>query len=134
MATLSSTLAIEKNRDRLAEARHTLSMAEASLNGIVARLAAGHLDITYRGADPLDEIRGAVDRVFWARDALDAARFAALPFDTISGSQPTPNDRDDMADMLIHAHDRLRLGVDDEARFRDPVHAADRARADEASK
>lgn len=108
--------------------RARLAMAEADLNGICARIGAGHLDHGPAGTDPVTLARRLTRRVYQLRHDLDVARLACLRVESLNGRPLESNDEDDMGDALHHALDRLRLGDDDEAAFRAPVHAADKAR------
>lgn len=123
---------LDTPRDPVTALRIELAKAEADLNGLISRIGAGHLDIGRAGVDPIVLARTISARVYELRHALDEARFACLPFETINGSELCTNDPDDMGDALHHALDRLRLGVDDTAAYRAPAHRADIMRTERA--
>lgn len=98
---------IERERLPLAQARIALCLAEANLNGIVARLAAGQIDL---GLDTPEAIVRQANRVVAdARHAMDQARFAALEVDHFNGRPLCTNDVDDMGDALLRAIETIKV-------------------------
>lgn len=96
---------VERERLPLARACIALCLAEANLNGIVAQLAAGQIEL---GIDtPENIVRQANRAVADARHAMDEARFAALEVDHLNGRPLCTNDVDDMGDALLHAIDLI---------------------------
>lgn len=128
MPALRDIMNAAATRGPLASLRMQLAMAEADLSGMVERISAGHLDHGPAGTDPVKLARRLTRRVFLLRNELDEARLAYLRVESLNGRPLESNDADDMGDAVEHALDRLRLGDDDEAAFRAPVHAADEAR------
>lgn len=121
MAGLASLIDAAASRDPLTATRMQLAMAEADRCGLYARIAAGYIedDATIRRVNA---------KVYALRHSLDELLLARFPFETIDGRRLCTNDEDDARDAALHAVERLRLGIDDTAAFRAPVHAVDEAR------
>jgi hypothetical protein len=91
---------MEAIRDPLAKARQHLMVAEADLNGHIARLAAN---------EPVcrQSLRDANSRVTHYRHEIDKVRLATLEAETLNGRRLCTNDPDDMGTALLTALERI---------------------------